>query len=467
MNRYLSILFVFIMSLSFSQEQDSLVLSYSEYLGYVKKYHPIAKQAELTIQIGQANLMKARGGFDPKVEVDNARKKFKNIEYFDQLSATFKIPTWYGIELKGNFEQNDGVFLNPQNNVPDDGLYSAGISASLGQGLFINKRMADLKKAKFFKEQTIADREILINQILYDASIAYFNWIQAYNETRIYENFLNNAETRFQGVKRSAENGDKAAIDSIEAGITVKNRALGLEQARVKLMKSSLEMSTFLWLNDNIPVELQPNVIPDAFIENTIDDVLEISGLPLTDFVLENHPKLRSLGFKYDGLEVDKRLKANKLLPKVDVQYNFLTEDADIARSFNTNQYKGGFSIAFPLFLRKERGDLKLAKTKLQDLQFDIDNAKITIQNKVLAIYRELESFETQNRLIDEIVTDYTTMLNAEERKFSFGESSIFLINSREKSLIDSQLKAIELQNKYLKAKAKLFNSLSRDLQNL
>ncbi|WP_299335082.1 TolC family protein [uncultured Psychroserpens sp.] len=467
MNKYLSILFVLISYSSTAQVQDSIVLSFSEYLGYVKKFHPIAKQAELTLQIGQANLMKARGGFDPKVEVDNDRKKFKNIEYFDQLNATFKIPTWYGIELKGNFEQNTGDFLNPQSFVPDDGLYSAGISASLGQGLFINERMADLKKAKFFREQTTADREILINQILFDASLAYFNWLQAYNETQIYKQFLENARIRFNGVKRSAENGDKAPIDSVEAGITVKNRTLGLEQAKVKLMKASLKLSTFLWLNDNIPVELQPNVIPDEFIEDNIDDVLEISGLPLTDFVLENHPKLRSLGFKYDGLEVDKRLKANKLLPKIDVQYNFLTETADIARSFNTNQYKGGFSIAFPLFLRKERGDLRLAKFKLQDLQFEIDNAKISIQNKVLAIYRELESFETQNQLIDDIVTDYTTMLSAEERKFSFGESSLFLINSREKSLIDSQLKAIELQNKYLKAKAKLFNSLSRDLENL
>lgn len=467
MNRYLSIAFVFIISFASAQEQDSIVLSFSEYLGYVKKYHPIAKQAELTIQIGQANLMKARGGFDPKIEVDNTRKKFKNLEYYDQLNATFKIPTWYGIELKGNFEQNDGAFLNPELFVPDDGLYSAGISASLGQGLFINKRMADLKKAKLFREQTKADREMLINQILYDASLAYFDWLQAHNEIQIYEQFLENAKIRFQGVKRSTENGDKAAIDSIEAGITVKNRALGLEQSKVKLMKAALKLSTFLWLNDDIPVELQPNVIPDTFIENSVDEVLEISGLPLTDFAIENHPKLRSLNFKYDGLEVDKRLKANKLLPKIDVQYNFLTETADIARSFNTNQYKGGFNIAFPLFLRKERGDLRLAKAKLQDLQFDIDNARISIQNKVLAIYRELESFETQNQLIDDIVTDYTTMLNAEERKFSFGESSLFLINSREKSLIDSQLKSIELQNKYLKAKATLFNSLSRDLENL
>ena len=192
-------------------------------------------------------------------------------------------------------------------------------------------------------------------------------------------------------------------------------------------MKASLELSTFLWLNDDIPVEFQANVVPDIFIEETIDSVLEISNLPLTDFVLENHPKLQALNYKYDGLEIDKRLKANMLLPQVDIEYNFLTETADIARSFNTNQYKGGFNISFPLFLRKERGDLKLAKYKLQDLQFEIANAEIEIQNKVLAIYRELESFEIQNQLIDEIVNDYNTMLNAEERKFSFGESSLFL----------------------------------------
>ncbi|WP_323788956.1 TolC family protein [Psychroserpens sp.] len=471
MIKYLSILFLFITSFAFSQEQtqvnDSIIFSFSEYLGYVKKFHPIAKQAELTIQIGQANLMKARGGFDPKLEVDHNRKKFKNTAYYDQLSATFKIPTWYGIELKGNFEQNEGDFLNPQAFVPEDGLYSAGISASLGQGLFINQRMADVKKAKFFREQTLADRELLVNQILYDASISYFNWLQAYTEVKTYERFLENASTRAKGVERSVDAGDKAKIDITEANITVKNRTLGLEQAKVKLMKAALDLSTYLWLNDNIPVEIQDNVVPDTGIETTIDDVLEISGLPLTDFVIENHPKLKSLNLKYEGLQVDKRLKANKLLPIVDIQYNFLSQDPDIVRSFNSNTYKGGLNIAFPLFLRKERGDLKLAKFKLQDVKFDIANERITIQNKVLAIYRELESFETQNQLITEIVNDYTTMLNAEERKFSFGESSLFLINSREKSLIDSQLKAIELQNKYLKAKAKLFNSLAKDLGNL
>ncbi|MEW7292391.1 TolC family protein [Aquimarina sp. 2304DJ70-9] len=450
-----------------AQEMDTTILNFKEYLGYVKKYHPVAKQAELNIDIGQANLMKARGGFDPKIEVDYDRKKFKGTEYYDLLNTTFKIPTWYGIEFKGGFEQNDGEFLNPQNSVPEDGLFNAGISVAVAQGLLINDRMATLRKAKFFREQTKADRDLLVNQILYNASLAYFDWLKAYNEKEIYGNFLDNAKVRLEGIKKSAFVGDRAAIDTVEAKIAYKNRALSLEQAKVKLMKSALELSNFLWLENNIPIELQSDVTPDTNVERDIDSTLEIQGNPLDSFTIESHPKLRSLQYKIDGLEVDRKLKANKLLPRIDLEYNFLTETPDVGNSFNTAEYKGGVSFKFPLFLRKERGDLKLAKFKVQDAQFEQETTQLQIKNKVMAIYIELESFINQNELISNIVSDYSTLLTAEERKFSFGESSLFLINSRERSLIDAKLKEIEVQNKFFEAKAKLFNSLAVNPESL
>ncbi len=449
------------------QEEDQMVLRFSEYLGYVKKYHPIAKQADLQLGIGQANLMKARGGFDPKIEVDYDQKKFKGTEYYDRLNATFKIPTWYGIELKGNFEQNDGEFLNPTETLPSEGLYSAGISMSVGQGLWINDRMATLKKAKYFRNRSKADRDLLVNQILYDASLAYFDWLKAYNEALIFKNFLDNANIRFEGIKSSAYAGDIAAIDTVEAKIAMQSRALGLEQANVSLMKQTLVLSNFLWINEGIPIELQPNVIPETEIEAAIDITLEILGKPLDSFTIENHPKLKSLGYKIDGLRIEKRLMANRLLPKIDMEYNFLTETPEFINSFETEQYKGGISFRLPLFLRKERGDLQLAKFKLQEAQYELDNAQIEVKNKILSVYRELESFESQNLLINEIVQNYSTLLTAEERKFSFGESSLFLINSRESKLIDAELKRIEVRNKYYMAKANLFKSLSVNPQNL
>lgn len=461
--------FILLLSVVFlqSQVQDSIVLRFNEYLGYVKKFHPIAKQAELTLGMGQANLMKARGGFDPKIEVDYDRKKFKGTEYYDRLNTTFKIPTWYGIELKGSFEQNNGDFLNPAESLPIDGLYSAGVSISVGQGLWINERMATLKQAKYFREQSKADRDLLVNQILYEASLAYFDWLQAFNETLIYQSFLENASTRFEGTKKRAASGDIAAIDTVEAKIALQNRALSLEQAKVKLMKRSLELSNFLWMNDEVPVEVKPNVIPDTNIDGDIDTTLEILGKPLDSFTVENHPKLKSLVYKIGGLRVEKNLKANKLLPKIDLEYNFLTETPEFINSLNTQDYKGGVNFRLPLFLRKERGDLKLAKFKLQDAKFDFDNAQVALQNKIVAIYRELESFETQSLLIDEIVANYNMLLAAEERKFTFGESSLFLINSREIKLIDSELKQIAVQNKFYNTKAKLFNSLAVNPEKL
>lgn len=463
-------LFILALGLGFglqAQEADTLVLNFREYLGYVKAFHPVAKQARLNIDVGQAELMRARGAFDPKLEVDYDRKKFAGSEYWDRLNAAFKIPTWYGIELKGGFEQNSGDFLNPDETLPADGLFSAGVSVSLADGLWINQRMATLKQAKYFREQTKADRDLQVNEILFRAALAYFDWLKAYNDQLIFSKFLRNASVRFDGIRSSALAGDIAAIDTVEAQIAVQNRALSLEQARVVLMKRSLELSNFLWLDNDLPVELQPNVIPDTAPGAEIDITLELLGRPQDSVVLDEHPKLRSLNFKIEGLEVEKRLKVNQLLPKIDVEYNFLTETPETLNSFDSQQYKGGINFEFPLFIRKERGALKLAKFKLREAQYEYDNVFLELRNKISAVYRELDSFEVQNDLIGNIVTNYQALLTAEERKFSFGESSLFLINTRESRLIDAELKQNEVENKFYGAKARLFQTLALNPENL
>jgi len=453
--------FLVFFSLVTNAQEAVTVISLSEYLGYVKTYHPIVKQANLIVSEGEVKLLKARGAFDPKLEVDYDRKVFKNTEYYDKLNAAFKIPTWYGIELKGNFEENEGFYLNPESSVPEDGLYSVGVSVSLARNLLINNRMAMLKQAKLFVKQAEADQQMEVNNVIYNATITYFNWLKTYNEKRLYEDFLENAEIRFKGIKKSYEVGEMPAIDTLEARIALNNRKLNLEKARIKFLKSSLELSNYLWLNENTPIEIRENVIPDINTLQEVDNVLKISGFTNDSLDLNNHPKIQSLDYKLQSLNVERKLKLNELLPKVDLQYNFLSDTPEIARSFSTSAYKSGLNISFPLFLRKERGDLKLAKLKMQNTEFDIQTTRVTLKNKIDAINQELISFESQNEFTKVIVEDYGTMLVAEERKFFLGESSLFLVNSRESKLIDAKLKAIELENDYFNTKASLFNVLS------
>ncbi|WP_296637003.1 TolC family protein [Polaribacter sp.] len=459
MKKVIYLLFLLIVQNNYSQEKISSILSLSEFLGYVKNYHPIVKQANLVINNSEAKLLKARGAFDPKIEVDFDNKQFKEKEYYNNLKGIFKIPTYYGLEFKANFENNNGLFLNPEANVPTNGLYAAGVSASLLKGLLINQRMADLKQAKLFVNQAKEDQQILVNEILFNASLAYFKWLKIFNDQNVYRSFLKNALFRFESTKTAYKNGDKTAIDTLEAGITLKNRILNLEKARIQLVKASLELSNFLWLNNNTPVELQENIIPDVKTLNAIDTTLNIALFNNANFDIDNHPKIKSLNYKISGLKVNKRLKTNNLLPELDAQYNFLTQTPRQQNSFNIDNYKAGIRFTLPIFLRKERGDLKLAKAKLMDAEFENEATKVTIRNKVNAVQQELESYYVQNDYIIDIVKDYSTLLKAEERKFFLGESSLFLVNSREAKLIENELKAIELENNFLKTKAKLFKT--------
>jgi outer membrane protein TolC len=159
-------------------------------------------------------------------------------------------------------------------------------------------------------------------------------------------------------------------------------------------------------------------------------------------------------------LDVDRKLKANALLPKVNVGYTYLSEPTYFDQ-FQFEDYKIGLDFYFPLFLRKERGSLKLAKFKIQETQFQLEVEKVQIQNKVKGQKVELESILKQNKLINELVNSNDLLLQSEERLFSFGESSLFLINTRENNLISAQLAKITLENRYFTSNAELFKIMA------
>lgn len=446
--------------LLFAQPKTDAEFTYNEFLGYVKKNHPLVKQANLEISQAQANLMQARGGFDPKIEVDFNTKQFTGKEYFSILNSSFKIPTWYGIELKAGFENDSGMYLNPENTVPNQGLATLGITVPIGQGLFINQRMADLRKAKINLNLSQNQRKLQAILVLYDASVAYFNWKRNFKEVELYRVYLSNADTRFKGIKSSITNGDKPAIDSVEAKIIVRNRLLNLEESQLKLNKSKLELATFLWLDNAIPFELQDNIVPEINLQNTIQETLQTNDLMIQDSPINNHPKLNALQNKIEMLNVERQLKANALLPKIDLGYSYLSEPSYI-NNYRFQDYKIGVNFAYPIFLRKERGGLKIAKFKIQDTQFELDLEKLQLSNKINAQKIELLSLQKQRKLVADLVSDNTVMLNSEERLFSFGESSLFLINSRENNLVLSQLAAISIENRYFISNSELFKTMA------
>lgn len=460
MRRILVLLILFGTSALCSQ-RNNRTLPLEEYLGLVKKNHPIVKQALLIITESEIKLLKARGAFDPKVNVAVNRKLFKGLEYYNTLKSTFKIPTWYGIELKAKYENNEGTYLNPALKTPTNGLYSAGISIPLAKGLLINDRMATLKQAQLYQNQAQAKQQQMVNDILFDASKAYFNWLKKYQEKLVYQEYLVNAETRLSNLKKSFINGDKAAIDTLEAHINVNNRLLDQEKIRIDYVKSTLELSNFLWLDDNVPLELKPSIHPDLATNIKLDAVLTSSILANHNEIIEAHPKIRELNSKKEVLVVNQKLKRNNLLPVINFEYNFLTSGFDEMNSFNVENFQTGLRLNFPLFLRKERAELRLAKQKIRDIDFDISSSKVLLLNKIKGLSQEIASYKRQHTLLMDLVKDYKKFVSSEERKFNVGEGSLFLVNYREVKFIESQLKEIQAAYNLFLSKSKLLRTLA------
>jgi outer membrane protein TolC len=101
-----------------------------------------------------------------------------------------------------------------------------------------------------------------------------------------------------------------------------------------------------------------------------------------------------------------------------------------------------------------------MAKLKINQTDLERQNETLQIRNKVKTYQVEIENLFEQVELYRSTVENYQSMLDGEQRKFEEGESSLFIVNSRENSLITAEVKLIELIGKYQKAQAGIEQAL-------
>ncbi len=466
-NRFLSfICFLLIGSEAFSQKDSSIRFDFSSFLRIVKLHHPVVKQAQLLVDNALANNMFARGEFDPKLFYAFENKFFNSKNYYDISNGGVQIPTWYGIDFKMGVENSFGDFLNPQQATPINGLIYSQVSLPLLQGLVIDERRATLKKARIFQQMSELEKTIAVNELLFNAGKSYWDWQLAFSNLRVLENAKIIAEQRFIAVKKTAEFGDRPYIDTVESLIQLQERILSLQQAQYEYQSKSILLSNFLWTDDNIPVELKENITPEYYVD--VDSVRNVAMEKIivdVDSFIESHPELQNYRYKLNQSEIDRKLKQDKLKPKLNVNYS------PLYRNFNGlygsfNDYKWGLSAAFPLFLRKERADLKSAKLKITNLQLETFQKRVGLINKIKRKQIEYGNYLNQFDLYSNTVYNYRNLWTSEKKLFDSGESSLFMINSREMSYLNAQLKLNEILTKTKYAMLELVYSLCQMERN-
>lgn len=440
----------------YSNSTAQTVLGYEDFKNLVLKNHPTVKQANLFPADAETEIMQAKGAFDPKLSSYFDRKAFKGDEYFNRWDNALKIPTWSGVDFKLGYENSTGRKLIPEESYQ---LMVAGLSVPIGQGLIIDARRNTLRQARLAKNYAEAERQKLINSTILYATKTYWEWWFAYQQLQLIKEGYDLAERRFVATRERARIGEQATIDSVEAKITLQDREVALQQANIELQNNRLALSNYLWSANETPLELPEDAIPPLAGIRKVDDVT-LQGL-INQAKLQ-HPEILKLNVKIDQLRIEEKFRKEMLKPIFNANFNLIADSFsskalyNFENSFSPNNHKLGFEFVMPLFLRKERGKLQQVRIKQQSTGFELNLARREIINDVYAAYNEVRNFEKQLKTQEDATKNQEILVKAEQRKFDIGESTLFLINSRESKLIEMRTKVESLKSKYEKALANL-----------
>jgi outer membrane protein TolC len=314
------------------------------------------------------------------------------------------------------------------------------------KNVIIDKRRGALAQAKIVATLSQQERNATLNDLLYDALTQYWQWVQNYQEYELAKSMLDINIARLDFVRNMVVIGERPGIDTVEAYTQLQFVQNLMSEALMNLQTSQIQLSTFTWKDNNEFYTLPTNLQPAKF--NSISEIDTISSIEslVTRAMLE-HPELKIYDNKLDFLDIEKKVKFQELLPNVKLKYNQLGKSYELNNTvfqpLFENNYQYGVSFAMPLRLSEARADYKQVKLKINTTQLQQDFKQRSIENKIREQYVKFFQIKQQISLQSEMLANQKMLVKGEEIRFQNGESSLFLINSREQKQIETNQKLL------------------------
>lgn len=426
-------------------------LTKDELVRVVKAYHPVVRQADINISKAGADIQNARGQFDPVVSSGLKNKELSDKLYYSYFYAEVSVPVWYGIDIKAGTEETDGVRLSSE--ATPGSLNYVGVKFSLNS-IAYDKRRAALQQAKSFLQMSLAEKKLTVNEILFDAVAAYWAWVKEYEQLGIMTAQMNTSKERLEMVKGEAKQGARPDIDTVEAYAQYYSFVQQYNNATQLLQNAALVLSAYLWLEDGSPYMLPQDIKPGEALS------AKAGTLPDLATALESqqsHPKLEMLNAKLDILQIEKKLKMQSLIPKLSVNAASLNYNSDVLKHASqpvAENYKLSLDVSVPILMRETRSSIRSAKLKIDEMRIERSMQQLQLSVKLKTYYNEYLSLSRQIEDYTKVKAAYQVLYNGEMLKFRSGESTLFLVNSRELKLLEAAQKLVELQAKQQKAYA-------------
>lgn len=440
-------------------------LTFDTYFDLVRRNHPVIRQARLLEEGADGDVTAAIGNFEPQVKGTWETKRFGSSPsspqtlYYNYADVSVRIPTPLGADFKIGYERASGRFINPQNTTPANGLFSAGFSLPLGQRILTDERRNALQVARALRDVAAAERVGMTNTLLFDAAKAYAAWYSAGLQLQVIRDGVGLADVRYLAITRRVRAGDAAGIDSIEAAAELNRRRAQVQGAEQAFFAATMDLTSHLWDTRLQPQDLPPDRVPSDSGLGRVS--LDSGAVPaLLRRVVAMHPEVLRAEGRVDETAANRALARQAIMPFASADIAALRGqggDFDFGTAVNREaNYKGSVNFSSPLLFFRERGRFRSIDARFDRADLALREARRDVTLLVRTAINDLARIGAQLDLQRDAVRLFRILSAGERAKFEAGESNLFLVNTRERAVLDEELKYAELQAKYLSARVAL-----------
>lgn len=413
----------------------------NEVLRSTAQNFPSVQAARAGIAEQRANALAATGVFDPRVDGGLYSRLGS---YYDGTAADvgfYQGMPFMGAEVFADYSLSGGDFpvYEDQLVTADFGQARIGVALSLLRDRDIDDRRFALAKADLQIE--VAEFGLVAQQIetLQQAYIAYARWLISAELLEAYGELLEIATVRGEALARQVEAGDVAEILLVENEQAILQRESLVVESRRQTHLASERLA--LYLRDEDGVVLFPRYDEALQMPARDEGFLDTPIETLVDRALDNRPDIAIAQTLQAQFRLEKRLAENLAKPRLDFRVYSARDFGDGTLMRQGTDTIADVSFSIPLATRTARGRAAAADARLSSVAYElrllVDEAERDLRLALVNLRATAELKEVALRELEVA----QRLAEAELRQFEAGTSDYFLLNVRERSLGEAQLR--------------------------
>jgi outer membrane protein TolC len=399
----------------------------------------------------------------------------QNSGYQGYFTQSFQTGTSYTLFLSGSRSTSTSLtaLFNPQ----VTSSFGVGINQPLlnGFGYRANARFIRLAKNSANIADSVFRQQVIttVTQVLN----LYYDLVYYRENVRVAERSLALAQKTLNDNQRQVEIGTLAPIEVVRAESEVAARQQDLIVAQTGLQQQQEFIRTALSKQvdkELAAAEIDPtDQLPEPKPEDVppLDEALSLAA--------KNRPEIEQADLNLRGQEITVKANRNGLLPSLNFFATYIGQGLSgnscglggpapmcvqdlvpggssqaLSQTFQGQfpDYSFGLSLSFPIRNRSAQADAARALLEERQLRTQLQKTKNQVAQEVRNAEIALTQAKAQIEAARKAVTLARQTLDAEQKKFQLGESTVFLVIQAQRDLVAAEVRNVLARAVYAKA---------------